>query len=80
MVQNSIQFSKTNATGIKRDAGMKQTDALYSFRKNLSTHAEQAQCAVGLAEPITRSGKVLILNFECRSTGWANTQPLGQFV
>lgn len=63
-MQNSDLFSKTNASGIKCDAGVKQADALYSFRENLSTHAEQAQCVVGHAVSITRFGKASIFKFE----------------
>lgn len=52
---NSTQFSNTKASGIKCDPGVKQTDALNSFRENLSTHAEKAQCVVGSAESMEES-------------------------
>ncbi len=60
-MQTSTQFSNTNASGIKCDPGVKQTDALDSFRENLSTHAEKAQCVVGRAEPIAEFGKASML-------------------
>lgn len=60
-MQNSTQFSNTNASGIKCDPGVKQTDALNSFRKNQSTHAEQAQCVVGRAESMHNFGKASVL-------------------
>ena len=62
-VQSSAQFSNTNAPGIKCDPSVKHTDALNSSRKNLSTHAERAQCVAGCAEPFAEYGKASVLKF-----------------
>lgn len=87
-MQNSTQFSNTNASGIKCDPGIKQTDALNSFRENLSNHAEQTQCVAGRAEPTAEFGKGFnVKKFKKSATGFksiysqqTDTQSFGRLV